>query len=271
MSSRLCEGSCELVSTELKSLRIDRVDLVPEGANSAAFVTLYKGKEMKSMDVDEILAKMKPEHAQTIQAELDRLAKSNEELVATNAELEKACAEAKKADETEDPEKDPEKDPEVAKEGSTSFDDVESLTKGLDPQVAGFIAQLKKQKEAAEEVAKAAIAKERHAAAINKAAELKALPVAEATLVDFIEKSSDETIDMLSAIAKGIESTVLSEAGAPHDDGTFKKSSGAAWSKIESEAERVAKERGVTVAKATGMVIAEQPELYKEYLEGGAN
>lgn len=223
------------------------------------------------MDVDEILAKMKPEHAQTIQAELDRLAKSNEELAATNAELEKACAEAKKADETEDPEKDPEKDPEVAKEGNTSFDDVESLTKGLDPQVAGFIAQLKKQKEAAEEVAKAAIAKERHAAAINKAAELKALPVAEATLVDFIEKSSDETIDMLSAIAKGIESTVLSEAGAPHDDGTFKKSSSAAWSKIESEAERVAKERGVTVAKATGMVIAEQPELYKEYLGGGAN
>ena len=90
MSSRLCEGSCELVPTELKRLKIDRVDLVPEGANSAAFVTLYKGKEMKSMDATEILSKLKPEHAAVIQAELDSLKKAKED-------AEKACEEAKKA------------------------------------------------------------------------------------------------------------------------------------------------------------------------------
>ena len=284
MSSRLCEGSCELVPTELKRLKIDRVDLVPEGANSAAFVTLYKGKEMKSMDATEILSKLKPEHAAVIQAEFDSLKKAKED-------AEKACEEAKKAcdaaaTQTQSGNPDDEDTKKAnggqsqakpdstlsakAAEGTTSFDEDETLTKGLDPQVVAFIDQLKKQKAAAEEVAKEAIAKERHANAVTKAAELKALPIEESQLVAFIEKSNDETIDLLSAIAKGIESTVLSEEGA-NTSQTFTKSSSAAWEKIEKEAQRLASERGVTVAKATGMVISEQPELYKEYLEGGAN
>lgn len=284
MSSRLCEGSCELVPTELKRLKIDRVDLVPEGANSAAFVTLYKGKEMKSMDATEILSKLKPEHAAVIQAELDSLKKAKED-------AEKACEEAKKAcdaaaAQTQSGNSDDEDTKKAnggqsqakpkstlsakAAEGTTSFDEDETLTKGLDPQVVAFIDQLKKQKAAAEEVAKEAIAKERHANAMTKAAELKALPIEESQLVAFIEKSNDETVDLLSAIAKGIESTVLSEEGS-NTSQTFTKSSSAAWEKIEKEAQRLASERGVTVAKATGMVISEQPELYKEYLEGGAN
>lgn len=265
MSSRLCEGSCELVPTELKRLKIDRVDLVPEGANSAAFVTLYKGKEMKSMDASEILQKLKPEHAEVIQAELDRLAKERDE-------ANKACEQAKKeAAEAQTQSGNPEED-ETKKvaEGTASFDEDETLTKGLDPQVVAFIDQLKKQKAAAEEVAKEAIAKERHANAVTKAAELKALPIEESQLVAFIEKSNAETVDLLSAIAKGIESTVLSEEGS-NTSQTFTKSSSAAWEKIEKEAQRLASERGVTVAKATGMVISEQPKLYKEYLEGGAN
>lgn len=284
MSSRLCEGSCELVPTELKRLKIDRVDLVPEGANSAAFVTLYKGKEMKSMDATEILSKLKPEHAAVIQAELDSLNKAKEE-------AEQACEDAKKAcdaaaaqtqsgnSDDEDTKKANGKQSQAkpdstlsakAAEGTTSFDEDETLTKGLDPQVVAFIDQLKKQKAAAEEVAKEAIAKERHANAVTKAAELKALPIEESQLVAFIEKSNDETVDLLSAIAKGIESTVLSEEGS-NTSQTFTKSSSAAWEKIEKEAQRLASERGVSVAKATGMVISEQPELYKEYLEGGAN
>lgn len=284
MSSRLCEGSCELVPTELKRLKIDRVDLVPEGANSAAFVTLYKGKEMKSMDATEILSKLKPEHAAVIQAELDSLKKAKEE-------AEQACEDAKKAcdaaaaqtqsgnSDDEDTKKANGKQSQAkpdstlsakAAEGTTSFDEDETLTKGLDPQVVAFIDQLKKQKAAAEEVAKEAIAKERHANAVTKAAELKALPIEESQLVAFIEKSNDETVDLLSAIAKGIESTVLSEEGS-NTSQTFTKSSSAAWEKIEKEAQRLASERGVSVAKATGMVISEQPELYKEYLEGGAN
>ena len=284
MSSRLCEGSCELVPTELKRLKIDRVDLVPEGANSAAFVTLYKGKEMKSMDATEILSKLKPEHAAVIQAEFDSLKKAKEDAEKACEENKKACEAAAAQTQSGNPDDEDTKKANggqsqakpdntlsaKAAEGTTSFDEDETLTKGLDPQVVAFIDQLKKQKAAAEEVAKEAIAKERHANAVTKAAELKALPIEESQLVAFIEKSNDETIDLLSAIAKGIESTVLSEEGA-NTSQTFTKSSSAAWEKIEKEAQRLATERGVTVAKATGMVISEQPELYKEYLEGGAN
>lgn len=284
MSSRLCEGSCELVPTELKRLKIDRVDLVPEGANSAAFVTLYKGKEMKSMDATEILSKLKPEHAAVIQAELDSLKKAKEAAEQACEEAKKACdvaaaqttsgnsddEDTKKANGNQSQAKPDSTLSAKAAEGTTSFDEDETLTKGLDPQVVAFIDQLKKQKAAAEEVAKEAIAKERHANAVTKAAELKALPIEESQLVAFIEKSNDETVDLLSAIAKGIESTVLSEEGS-NTSQTFTKSSSAAWEKIEKEAQRLASERGVTVAKATGMVISEQPELYKEYLEGGAN
>jgi hypothetical protein len=62
---------------ELKDLIVDRVDLVDEGANSAAFIELYKRKETKElMDFKEVLGAMKPEHAAVIQAELD--AKDNE-------------------------------------------------------------------------------------------------------------------------------------------------------------------------------------------------
>ena len=48
----------------LTDLIIDRVDLVDEGANSAAFVELFKRKEQGNpMELSEILSKMKPEHA----------------------------------------------------------------------------------------------------------------------------------------------------------------------------------------------------------------
>lgn len=275
--------------TELKRLKIDRVDLVPEGANSAAFVTLYKGKEMKSMDASEILEKLKPEHAEVIKsafAELEKQKKQAEdEAAAAKKEAADAKAEAAKkpagepsaASAKEDEakkacgeKKGEPSDAAKAKEGTTSFDDTETLTKGLDPQVAAYIEQIKKQKDAAEEAAREAIAKERHMNAVNKAAELKALPIAADELISFIEKSSDETVDMLSAIAKGIEGTVLSEVGKSTDK-TFSASSSDAWARIEKAAEKIAAERNVSVAKATGMVIKEQPELYKEYLEGGAN
>lgn len=284
--------------TELKRLKIDRVDLVPEGANSAAFVTLYKGKEMKSMDASEILEKLKPEHAEVLKsafAELEKQKKQAEEEAAAakkeaadakaeaakkpagescaapakDGEAKKACGE-KTEKKGEQPVNGKPSDAAKAKEGTTSFDDTEALTKGLDPQVAAYIEQIKKQKEAAEEAAREAIAKERHMNAVNKAAELKALPIAADELVSFIEKSSDETVDMLSAIAKGIEGTVLSEVGKSTDK-TFSASSSDAWARIEKAAEKLAVERNVSVAKATGMVIKEQPALYKEYLEGGAN
>ena len=270
------------MATKLKSLKINRVDLVPEGANSAAFVTLYKGKEGKPMEYEEILEKMKPEHAEVIQAKLEEVEKAKADAEAALAEaLEKAkdaCAKAAEdeaSEEEESEEEESEDDEQVDKadtktEGTTSFDEDETLLKSLPPELQGFVAKMRQQKEAAEEVAKAAIARERHTEAVAKAGELKALPIATEELVAFIEKSNEETVDMLSAIAKAIDSTVLVETGS-NDAGTFSKSSSDAWAKLEEKANAIATERGVTKAKGMEFALAEYPELYREYLEGGAN
>lgn len=282
MLSRLCEGSCELVPTELKRLKINRVDLVPEGANSAAFVTLYKGKEMNLMGFDDLMAKLKPEHADVIKAHMEELEKKAS-AAETDAAAAKAAAEDAKreadeantrANNAEAETKKAKAEAEKALEGTTSFDEDEQLKKsieGLDPAIQEYISTINKQKETAEMAAKAAIEKERHAEAVSKAEELKALPVEKERLVEFVEKSSTETVDMLTAIAKGIEATVLSEAGSTAKQQTFAKSSNAAWEAIEKKSELIAKEKGITKEAATAEVISTEPELYREYLEGGAN
>jgi len=263
------------VATQLKSLKIDRVDLVPEGANSAAFVTLYKGKEGKPMEFEEILEKMKPEHAEILKSKLEEVEKAKAEAEAKLAEaLEKAKESCHKADESD--EEDPvEDEDEVDKadtktEGTTSFDEDETLVKSLPPELQEYVSKIRQQKEAAEEVAKAAIARERHAEAVTKASELKALPVEQDTLISFIEKADGSTVDMLSAIAKGIESTVLTEVGS-NDSGSFAKSASDAWGKIEAKAAEIAKAQNISKEKAVGLAVEQNPELYKEYLEGGAN
>ena len=265
------------MTTRLKSLKINRVDLVPEGANSAAFITLYKGKEGKPMEFEEILEKMKPEHAEVIKSKLDEVEKAKAEVEAELTEaLEKAKETCAKAAEDEESEEDKESEEEqVGKadtktEGTASFDEDETLLKSLPPELQGFVAKMRQQKEAAEEVAKAAIAREKHSEAVAKAAELKALPVEETKLIDFIEKSNQETVDMLTAIAKAIDTTVLVETGS-NETGSFSKSADEAWSRLDAKAVAIAEERGVTKAKGMALAIEEFPELYKEYLEGGAN
>ena len=226
------------------------------------------------MEISEIIAKLKPEHAEAIQAELDNLTKSRDEAI---AERDEAVAKAEKA--AEDVKQDPKKDPEdvqTEKSGNNtlSFDDDEQVAKsleGLDPVLRDYVDRLAKQKEAAETVAKEAIAKERHSEAVAKADELKALPVEKSTLVDFIEKSDESTVDMLTSIAKGIEGTVLTEVGKSHTGESFAGSSADSWGKIEASAATIAKERNITKEAAISVVIDEQPELYRDYLKGGAN
>ncbi len=259
------------MATKLKSLKIDRVDLVPEGANSAAFITLYKGKEGKPMEFEEILEKMKPEHAEVIRAELEKAKKETEEACA-KADVCPVCGQDPCVCEEDEEQSSTEEDMSKAEDNkrTTSFDEDETLLKSLSPELQEYVSKMRQQKEAAEEVAKAAIARERHAEAVNKAAELKALPIAADELVTFIEKSNDETVDMLSAIAKAIESTVLVETGS-NDSGSFTASAGDAWDKLEKKAAEIAKERGVTKARGMSIAIDENPDLYREYLEGGAN
>ena len=244
----------------LIDLVVDRVDLVDEGANSAAFIKLYKRKEMETgMDFNEIISKLKPEHAEVIQAELAKakaevpeeiakeLSDTKVELETLKVELEKFKEEAKKS-----------KEP-------VQEENFEEVLKNLDPAVQKVFKSLQAQKEAAEQIAKQLQEQKEEEEAIAKARALKALPVEEEKLVQVVKGVSDDVYEILKSAAKALEESILFEEIGKSDTGTID-----AWSKIEKKAEEIAKRDGITVEKAISVVINENPELYKEYLSGGA-
>lgn len=281
---------------ELLDLIVDRVDLVDEGANSAAFIELYKRKETTNpMDFNEILSKMKPEHADVIKQEVDMrdadLAKArgdlevaqqtiadkdtelnaaNEALAKANTELEtlkaapcecdgeadengtcKVCGRAKK---------------------STSFDETETM-KSMPESVRAMFEKMRAQKEAAEEQVRKAAEREAEAQAVAKAASLKAIPVEQDKLVGILKSCSEEVVDLLTTINSAIEATVLDEVGKNRGNGASdgpSRTADEAWNKLEKKAEEIAKRDSVTKEKAMATALNEHPDLYREYLNGGA-
>ena len=284
----------------LEDLVVDRVDLVDEGANSAAFIELYKRKERSAiMDIEEILSKMKPEHSSVIQAELDKLSgevtkakedlatvttecstakqdleKAKEDLKAANEGKEKAESELEtlKAKESEECECDGEADENgMCKvcgkpKKKAAFDEEETL-KSMPAAARAMFIKMRTQKEAAEEEVRKAKDAEAQAEAVAKAAELKALPIETDKLIGVLKNCSADMVDVLTTINAAIEGTVLDEVGKSNTG-----SKGAdAWAKIEARADEIAKRDSVTKQKAVSIAIKENPELYKEYLQGGAN
>ncbi|MNI91587.1 hypothetical protein D3C73_1492750 [compost metagenome] len=72
-----------------------------------------------------------------------------------------------------------------------------------------------------------------------------------------------------NAIEESLSFTEVGKGKA--DTANNNKDSDAAWAKIEKRADELVLEKKVTREKAVSMVISEQPELYKEYMKGGAN
>ena len=252
-----------MVPNLLVDLVVDRVDLVDEGANSAAFIKLYKRKEMETrMDFNEIISKLKPEHAEVIQAEIAKAkAEVPAEVAAELSDTKKALEETKA--ELEKIKKEMKKSKEPAQE-----EDFEEILKNLDPTAQKVFKSLKAQKEAAERLAKQLTEQKEEEEAIKKAKALKALPVEEEKLVQVVKGISDDVYEILKSAAKVLEeSELFKEIGK----GKSGASSTDAWSKIEKKADEIAKRDGVTKEKAIEIVINENPELYREYLSGGAD
>lgn len=276
----------------LEDLIVNRVDLVDDGANSEAFIELYKRKEQNVMTVTEVLSKMKPEHAAVIQDEINKakeeLSKAQEDLANVTTERDEAKEECDKVKEelstaNEDLENTKSEleslkaekacggkddDPEKSKSGS-AFDETETF-KSMPQEIKDMFAQLKAQKEAAEEQIRKAKDAEETAKAVSKAKELKAIPVDQDKLVGIIKNANADVLDLLTVVNAAIEGSVLGEVGKSNP-GSTGASSNDAWSKIEAKADEVAKRDSITKAKAIAVVLDENPELYREYLNGGAN
>ena len=275
----------------LEDLVVNRVDLVDEGANSEAFISLYKRKEQSTMDLKDIIAKLAPDHAATVNAELTRLtgelakakesattviaeretaeqalAKANGDLKTATENLKTANDGLQKAKEDLDTCK---AELDTLKGSSTSFDEEETMKSMPEPAKQLFM-KMKQQKETAEENVRKSKEAEDNATAIAKAAELKALPIETEKLAGVLKGCSTELFEVLTSINAAMDSAVLGEVGksAP---GAASASSDAAWGKIESKAAEIAKSTGISKAKAITKAVEENPDLYKEYLKGGAN
>lgn len=249
------------------------------------------------MDMKEILNKMKPEHAAVIQAEFDilsddvtkakeslqtvtaerdaaneDLAKAKGDLATATSALEQANTEIGILKSKEQCECDGEADDKGMCKAcgkpkkSASFDEDEVI-KSMPENVRAMFTKMKTQKEAAEEEVRKSKEAEKNAEAVAKAAELKALPLEADKLVDVLKRCDADMVDVLTTINAAIEGTVLDEFGKSHTGGA----STDAWSKIENKAVDIAKRDNVTKQKAVSIAIKENPELYKEYLQGGAN
>lgn len=247
-------------------LNVDRVDLVGEGANSASFIRLYKGKETEqTMELEQILEKMKPEHSAVIQEAIAKAKEaSTEEVAKAKKETEDAKAEAVKKQEELDS-----LNEEVKKSKTSGEPTHEDIIKGLDPAVQEIFKSMRSQKEAAEQVARDAAEQAATDEAIAKAKDLKALPVEEAELVNVLKGLSPEVMAILKAANTAIEEGgIFSEVGKSKADSTS-TSSGEAWDKIEKAAEKISDEQKVSKERATMLAVQDNPDLYREYLKGG--
>lgn len=259
----------------LTDLVIDRVDLVDEGANSAAFIELYKRKETRDpMDFKEILSKMKPEHAEVVQAAFDAidadLSKARADLETANQSLADKDVELGAANEA------------LAK-ANTELEtlkaspvekgaDEEELLKSMPESARELFTKMRAQKEAAEAEVRKAAEREAEAEAVAKAASMKAIPVEQEKLVGILKSCTPEVAELLETISKAIEATVLDEVGKNRGNGAANvaDTSDEAWNKLEKKAEEIAKRDNVTKEKAMSTALDENPELYREYLNGGA-
>ena len=276
----------------LEGLVVDRVDLVDEGANSAAFIEVFKRKESKEpMDFSEIISKMKPEHAEVVSKHFEdvnaELIKAREDLKAANtkiSEQDAALTEANDALTKANAELETLKaasptctcDGEAGDDGickgcgkpkkNTSFDEAEVL-KAMPENLRNEFIKMREQKEAAEEQVRKAAEEKLEAEAVAKAATLKSLPVEQSVLVNILKSCDQSIVDVLTTVAAAIDNTTLTEVGK-----SGKGNVGAdAWDKIEAEANKIVERDSVTKQKAIGIAIKENPELYREYLNGGNN
>lgn len=275
----------------LEDLVVDRVDLVDEGANSAAFIELFKRKERKeSMDYKEVIAKMSPEQGKLVQAELDKLAgevtKAKEDLATvtterdeakkqldeTNGKLETANDDLATAKSELDALKQDEGKDDAAKDDAAkaAFDEEETM-KAMPKEARELFTKMKAQKNAAEEELRKAKDAEKHAEAVAKAATLKSLPIEQAKLVELVKGATPEVLELLATVATAMDETVLGEVGKSKAGAGTASTSNEAWAQIEAKADEVAKKDSISKAKAISKVVNENPDLYKQYLQGGAN
>jgi hypothetical protein len=153
---------------------------------------------------------------------------------------------------------------------AAAFDETETL-KSLPADVRAYVETLKSQKNAAETILRQTTEAQANAEAIAKAATLKSLPVEQEKLVSILKGATPEIIEVLTAANAAVETAVLGEVGKSAHGSTPAGDPNKAWTKIEAEADILMKSNDkLTKEQAITEIIKAKPQLYKEYVDGGA-
>lgn len=244
----------------LVNIDYNRVDLVKEGANSKAHIKLFKSKGGNTMNFDELLTKLQPEHAQII----TDVIKSKDDAIADiqgklDAEIEKS------------------KNVPAAPVAGQSEEEILKSVK--DPAVKALLETQIAKAKAAEDLVRKAREEKLDAEAIAKAKEVPGIGAEEAKMAEVYKKL--KTVD--ATLCEDVFGIFKSASALVNQSGAFQeigKSAGegasttvgasdeaTAWDAIEKAAEPIAKSKGINLANAVSEVIKTRPELYEAYLK----
>lgn len=265
------------MATKLKNLVITKVALVDEGSCSAAHIKLYKRKEGgdSNMKFEDIMKALTAEQQEVVKAEIEKAKCAGKE--ESKAELEKATEDLKAANEAKEAAETgkAEAETELAKMKEANNKTEEDILKNVDPAVRAILEKSRAQAAAAEAAVKKMRDEQETAEAINKAKELSNLGAKEdelATVLKSLKATDSKLFDTVFGIMKSANAVIekgaaFSELGSNHEGEDNVKKAADAWNKIEKAAAEIAKNRNITKEAAVSVVIDEQPELYKSYLD----
>jgi hypothetical protein len=263
--------------TWMTNLDYDRVDLVKEGANSQAHIKIIKQKGGITMDLDQILAKLEPNHRSVIEkalkdkdeattAEIAKTKKAEEDLAVARTEVEKLKAEA------------------PLPAGQTEEDIIKSIK---DPSVRALMEmQIAKTKVAEEAVAKAQDAA-LETEAVAKAKDVVGLGAEEALLATVYKKLKKVDAQLCtdvfgifkaaSELAKegtaafqetGITGNQNASAGVNKSFLANGKSSAQIWEEIQTIAKGIKGDnKSMPLHTAVSKAMEDHPELYAQYID----
>lgn len=279
------------MAKKLTNLKITKVSLVDEGACSAAHITLFKNKEggKAEMNYETVLSSLTEEQQAVIKGKIEELTKTAEEAAAKeeNAKAEKEKLEEEKetlAQEKEELEKVAEEKEELSTRVKELEEEVEKLKGENQPEVPQTEDEILKNVDPA---VKEMIQKARQEANLHKQAVLKmreeqetaelteiaksltGVGTDETNMVSLLRKAKNADLKLYQDILKAFEvaNNIISDSIVMKTVGvTGDQVEGDAWARLDAKAEEIAKERNISKQKATGVVMSEYPELYRNYL-----
>lgn len=242
--------------SRLTKMNLNRVDLVPQGADSEAFITLFKNKKEepikeeggnKAMTYEELMKSLSEEDAKLINSKIEEITKAKDsEISAVKEELEKA-----------------KEVPQEVPENETELEKAIRLTENEEVK-----AILIKQKEELEkvEIAKAkekeeALAKEAKSV-VEEIAICKAVEGYEDLYISLTKEGKTDVRDSLTELLKSVdeiveESEIMKEFGSDNEGDSDMSNE----EKLDKLAKARAKEEKISFEKAYTMVMKENPEL----------